>query len=477
MIFRINKLNLKYVFLFVAIAIGIGYATLMAEPPILLASALILWALCVVYCLNDIRDNIVLFCFLISFYVFLLGREVAFYYLGLEEYYLYLTPWNDYAYKCVILSLIGLMMGVVLHYNFRKDSTISVYKSRAKYTTEFKTVSKYIFYFCYLFLIVLTIYQIRFVRRVGYLGSYTDDYGSSGAPSFVAYIGAFAIIALCLFLATLPSKREAIPPLVLFLLYGALSLLTGQRYPFVAVCLIVLIYLTIRNKSDDIWISKRIVIIILVAIPLLVAFLSIYDSYRVDGKISLSTFSSTLISFFDSQGGSINNIKRIRYFEEYLTDLKFVSFDSTRTVLSENLIMRNLFDIQVYSGNSLEHALNGHSISHRLSYLTYDNYYLSGMGVGSCYIAELAHDFGYIGILLGSVFYGFLMRAISTIKFDHYFKDGLLLAILYYILLAPRGGFDEFVGGVFSLSSVFGLIIMYLVSREYNRRNRQQVMR
>jgi hypothetical protein len=48
-------------------------------------------------------------------------------------------------------------------------------------------------------------------------------------------------------------------------------------------------------------------------------------------------------------------------------------------------------------------------------------------------------------------------------SFSHPFKDGIVFAIFYYILLAPRGGFDGFVGNVFGIYSLLGYAIIFVI--------------
>ncbi len=91
--------------------------------------------------------------------------------------------------------------------------------------------------------------------------------------------------------------------------------------------------------------------------------------------------------------------------------------------------------------------------------------YLQGHGVGSCYIAELYHDFGMIGVMIGSFFYGYILKKINNIQFENYLGDGILIAMIYYVILAPRGNFDGFIGGIFSLYSVFGTLMICIVSK------------
>ena len=330
-------------------------------------------------------------------------------------------------------------------------------------------ITEYVFFVCYVFLIITVFSQIILVKRVGYLASYMEE-TTANVPSIVAYIAAFTPVIFCIFLATCPSKKRAMLPMGLYEIYAVLTIFTGKRYPFIAISMLIIIYLTIRNKSEKGWINRKMIILIVIAIPFLMVLLTAYDSIRIGETFRFTSLKDSIIDFFDSQGGSINVIKRVKYYEKDLEDLYLTSFENTKTVLFENSIMRKLTGATVYNGNSIERAMNGNSLMHRLSYYSYGNAYLNGRGVGSCYIAELYHDFGYCGIFFGSIFYGWLIRCVSNIKFTHYIKDGILLAIMYYILLAPRGNFDGFVGNIFSLNSILGICITYIIVRMVERK-------
>lgn len=445
----------------------IALFSIYSNAPFLLFLVLTLWSFLFVCVIDNLIDNIALFCFLISFFVFLLGREVAFEYFSVERYYLYLSDFNSTAYLCVLISLIGIVIGDIIWRSHHHGNNLP---KIIHYSGQFQSISKYYFYFCFIFQIISSIIRIRFVSNVGYLASYTDEFIDSGVPAFVSYVAAFSNIAFCFFLATKPSKNNALLPMVLYEAYGIMSLLTGKRFPFVAVNLVLLIYCLLRYKDEKEWFSKRLGILIILIIPILLVFLSVWDNYRLNRSISIVSLFSTIISFFDSQGGSINNINRVLYFKQQLGDLKLTSFDSTRTLLFENIIMRKVFGVKIYEGNSYEHAMYGHSLAHRLSYLTYGNGYLEGKGVGSCYIAELFYDFGYFGVLIGNIIYGYLLKAVSKISFSSFIKDGILLAVVYSLLLAPRSGFDSFIGNVFSLYSCLGIVMMFIIARVWNKR-------
>lgn len=469
---RIPKLRINYKLILLSGCCLIFFLTIVMGASLLFMSVLMLWFLLVIIALNDWKNNIAFVCFLCSFFVFLLGREACYYYLSLEIPYRFLFSENTFAYIAVLLALTGVGIGNYIDI-FPKNAALHRKKTRFLHDVSSGNagkITKYAFFICYIFSMIDISYQIILVRRVGYVSSYTAEAASVGAPGIVVYMGALTTIMFFLFLGTYPEKRIAMMPMALYELYGILMLLTGKRYPFVAISMMILIYMVIRNKTEEGWINKKMMYLIILSIPFLLVFLAVYDAVRVGGTFNFSGIGNTIVAFFRDQGGSINVLKRVKYHEEELRDMSFCSLHNCRSVLFENLLMRKLTGVQVFTGNSVENAMYGHSLSHRLSYYAYGSAYLSGRGVGSCYIAELYHDFGYIGIFAGSVFYGFILHSVNYMTFHSYIRDGVLLAVVYYLLLAPRGDFDGFVGDICSIYSLLGIAVIFIVISLLNRR-------
>lgn len=278
-----------------------------------------------------------------------------------------------------------------------------------------------------------------------------------------------------MYLATCPSKKKVFLPVLLYEVYAILTLLTGQRYPFIGISLYILTYWFLREKREGGWIKKWHYVAILIAIPVLMLGVTAYDSVRVGKAVDFSSISEGMREFFVDQGGSINVTRRTIYNAKQLENMHFVSFSSTYSTIFGNFIATKLFGATVYSGNSIEHAMLGHSLAHRLSYYAYGNAYLAGRGTGSSYIAELFHDFSYVGVFLGSLFYGVLIEKINRMEFKSYIKCGVLMAFLYYIYLLPRGSFDAFVGGIFNIYAIILWFMIYLLSQILNRRRKNGV--
>ncbi len=477
---RTSKATLLF-FLTVGLSIVLIVCGIVKHVSAGLIVALLLWVAIIMYCLSDVNKHIVLLLFLASFFVFLLGREFCFYFLGLERYYLYLEPYNNITWVLVIISFVFLYIGYqtadIIRVRGKKIQVKAFRKNKGvfynyyehirethKEAVKRKTLQKaslMAFGFCYVISLVDIIQQIKLVRSIGYLGTYAE--ANAVTSSILGYFSSFTIVALGIFLATYPTKRKCFFAIVCYEFYGVLSMLTGHRYTFIAISMFSLTYIVYRNRRDGRWISKRTGVYILVAVPIVLFVMNYIDAIRAGNASKDNNLLGSVVNFLDQQGGSINVIKRVFYYKKQLKDMSLTSFSNMRGAFLENAIMRKLFNIHVYAGNSIENAMHGHFLSHRLSYYEYGNLYLTGHGVGSCYIAELYHDFGIIGVVLGNILYGALIKRITNPGYHHWLRNGMLLAAQYYIYLAPRGDFDGFVGGLFSLTTILGILgILFL---------------
>lgn len=429
---------------------------------------LIVWAIMFLYSVCHLKENSCLFCFLASLFVFLLGREVCYTFFGLERYYLYLVPYDDFAFTLIAVSLIFISLGMKLE----KVPRVLTKGPQKPWTGEkYQLVSKIVFYICWIVAIAETAIRVIIIRRIGYVESYTADSAATISLGPLPYISGFTSVAVCLFLATKPKKISALIALICYEVYGFTTLFTGHRFTFISITLFVIIYFFIRHNTDGGWVKKWHIIVGICAVPVLLISMAAIDNIRSGSGFKIGGVLDGIRSFLDQQGGSINVIKRIKFYEKEISDLFLCSFDNLRSCLSENAVMRFLFGVKTYSGNSVEHALYGNSLAHRLSLYEYGDNYLQGHGVGSSYIAELYHDFNIFGLIVGNIFYGYLIKRISNIKFTHYFADALVLMTVNGIILAPRGNFDGFVSEIFGIYSLIGIFAVWLVSNIISQRS------
>ncbi|HFI0624884.1 TPA: O-antigen polysaccharide polymerase Wzy family protein [Streptococcus suis] len=457
--------------IFVRIGISVLYLTLIILSFLqgineVFTAVLVVWTGVVLYCFRDLPKHFTLFSFMITFFTFLLGRDATYLLLGARSFRIITDESASiHAYWSLLVSLLFIFLG----YCFTQESSLlKIRKIQAQpsvaYTSAIRNVAKYSFYFTYIFLGIALIYQIKYVISVGYLESYSSLEAGAGTPNFISRLSSFSPFLFFIFLATKPSKKESFLPILLYFVYGLSTLLTGQRFPVIAVVLFLMNYYVFRNREEK-WIQKWHITATLISIPLVLSGLFLMDYIRLSKVVESVNFFDSIFNFFAVQGGSINVIKYAYLYRDSLADTPFYSFNSIRS---------NILNINEFSGNTVQHALYGSSMAHRMSYIIYGEYaYIHGRGSGSSYIAELFHDFGYFGIAIGSMFYGYLIKKISLIKFNHFFKNAFQLAMLSPLFLAPRGTFDSVIGQPFKRSNLFVLFMVFIVAKILSDRGRK----
>ena len=91
--------------------------------------------------------------------------------------------------------------------------------------------------------------------------------------------------------------------------------------------------------------------------------------------------------------------------------------------------------------------------------------YLKGGGWGSCYIAELYADFGYIGVFLGNILYGVLINGVlkGISKKNSIWLTACGFLVIDSLFKAPRGTFDDFLRNFEYIYNLGIPIIVYII--------------
>lgn len=443
-----------YIFLALADAIS-----LLLNVDFMYLVALNLWIVSMIYAIDQLKNRSLYFIFLISFFTFLMGGHFCYEYLGMEIKYYFGDEYYFHSNLCLAISLLFILMGVFFseHAVFRKKTSAENIRNNMTAVREdsyelcqdvvIRKSSLYLFLGTYIFWIYTIVDKISFVLANSYKAYYTEY--ESSAPFVVKAIAAMTPYFFYLFLATLPSKKECRFPILLYGLYAILSLLTGRRSNFMIAVLFILLYVIFRhyrNKEEE-WIKKKYVILGLMCIPLLAIFLQARSFLR-EGNAVNQSWKELFFGFFQQQGFSSSIIRLEKYYESSLRSDAFYSLFGIVKTFRTNSIIKLIFNPQYdfsYLHNSVEFATRGNSLSNALSYKVLWSY-LSGTGLGTCYIAELYHDFGYIGIFIGNFIYGSIMFIINKIWNQPYKHTAWGIAIGFSMvesfIKAPRWNFD-----------------------------------
>lgn len=411
-------------------------------------------------CFKDISSNIFFICFLLSFFIFLMSGDI---FSELFGKYYYLRFSEEATRHCWIAILIGL---IFLYFGYITKRRPAQYKLKTAFSSmdvsKIQNSAKLVFYITFCILLFNTLDKIQFVARYGYV-TYYMSYDSI-LPSVIAEVGDFAPIALCVFLATFPGKKDARSPIVLYFVYAILSLLIGARGGLVYNAVFLIGYMIYRNSHDkngEVWLSKKIIVLLCISVPFVLVLLFLYGYVRLNQDVVYESFGDTLVDFFVNIGASSKAIKYGYECKDTIEKFKFYSLGDTLNYFKYGKLF-NLLDLgKIPSIHSAQFALEGHSFDSYLSYQFMSDKFLNGEGMGSSYIAVLFADFGYIGIAVGSFIYGRLFKAMSYLNENSWLSTSIKLYCFLLLIKAPRGSYDSFIGGIININ--FWVIILGIV--------------
>ena len=384
------------------------------------------------FLLMDYNKNIFLICFLICFFVFLLGRPIAYEIFGLSKSHVYNInkTTRNYMYMCLTISLYSVIVG----YHIKSKIKLKLYEhnnqeSKRVFIESLNKVTKTLSIFTLIVLIIENIFRLIIIKRVGYTNSYALDF-NYGLPYGLHYLAEVAPIAFSFFLATLPKKRNAILPIILFCASNLIMAISGNRFEIIAGGLLLLIYFLWRNAyNDETWISKKQIVLIIALIPFIVLILQYMIYWRSGNEIDTSI--NPFVNFLYGVGGS-SDLIGVTYETRdlFLDSNTLYSFGNIWRSFNGNIISKLIGFGVSYKAQTPLNALYGHSLSAALTYALYPENYLAGYGLGGCYIAELLHDFSICGVVMGNLVLGIIIATFSSLKGNRVFNNFMSIYLI-----------------------------------------------
>lgn len=474
---RVDKKNFNYVLCFGLAFLVCGVYILLTEDySLLIVLPCIVFCMGMSYALRDFYNNIFLFSFLVCFFTFLLGGQIL---NRIMHVYGYDFPdkieiHTDFV---LLISLIGLLLGYMIVDNTKpkKKQAEKAINYDSNYYKNVRKISKYYFYATYFFWILTLLDIVLYVVQYGYISYYLSY--ASRVPAVLREIGYMAPAVLFIYLATMPKKKEAKLPIIMYSVYLLLSLGTGRRIYFMTGLLVIFAYMMLRNvirPEEKPWISRKSIIKICITVPFLLISMYLFEYMRSENYVGTASQYSPLFGFFVRQGTSINVIKYTELFELRLNQDAYYSLYNTLRWLQDSWIdkLMNLDLSYAFGKQSQETATTGTYLADFVSYNANSNIYLDGMGYGSCYIEELYVDFGYLGVFLGNVLYGVLLCKLlkNSMRQGNIWLMAVGLFIIDAIFKAPRATFDSFFGQFLYFDSWGPFVVVFLFVKLYSRR-------
>ena len=454
------------------ILIIIGILSTIKANNIWAALILVLYVGIFAYCTGNIDKHIILLMFCGCYFVFLVGGIIVKEYFDFKMSFSYSDDDYNFMLIVIFLSLISVCIGYVFteHIRFtntkqsknRLSSSLAASEGENNRLNSVRKITLCAQYVFLVFYILVLAEAIMVVRAFGYSEYYSYE---SNLPNFVTAGADYYILALFMFLSTLPGKKQAKVPLLIFFLLNCASILTGRRMFFVVDNMIIICYLFFRNKltPENQWIKRKHIFIIILILPFILVFLYTYNYIRFDRVSKAQTAWEAFLSFFKQQGFSANLIPLGRIYAAWLKNDIYSLYDILQ-YLRLNPIVRFLTNSSyraLYSGSRENLALYSGSFARAISYAVVKNRYLAGYGMGSCYIAELYHDFSYIGIFAGNFIYGVTMAKTNKLERNKTVRNMLVLLMIRGFFKSPRYCFDSPYCMFFQIDTWAFIVLVY----------------
>lgn len=422
----------------------------------------LVWMNLFLFAWNRRSQRIVLLAFSVTFFVFLLGREF------LEQFFRYgRENFSDGVYRHTSILLIVSLVTILVSYAVFEMLFLHMPDRPIRKNTaldlSLRQISGHVFVFFLFFSCLYMGIAIWYIVRNGYFVYYTHFKTMVSRNYMLLAMSKceiFMLTALCAYLATMPPKREGQKRCICYFLYLLVTVMTGARSTFVLGILFLVIYFMYRHANDphEQWLTRRKLYAGCAGMPVMLSVLSVIQWIRQGASGSGKKFLDAFLSFFYDQGVSINVIKRAYEFGAYLRADRLYSMFFAHTG-----IFSLIFSRAAGGGNSVAQS-QGSNMAHALSYVLMKDQYLSGRGLGTCYIAELYQDFGLTGVILGNIFVALVLCVIRDFHKGALWTAVLKLLIIQKILWMPRGNFGEFISLLASPFTIAALAALAVVS-------------
>lgn len=293
--------------------------------------------------------------------------------------------------------------------------------------------------------------KIVWIRgRMAYTSGYLINVDIPAIIKAANYVYSSVVL---LVLALKPSKRSLIFILgTLLVIEGGLQMLQGRRAFFGSTLFFIVWYLFKYYRIQKIGV-KNLVCFGSIAFAMVVLFF-IVEQVRSSSSTKLSL--DFVKRFLISTGGSDSVIAH--------TIVKKDDFPASGfAYLIDPLInnpLGNLLLGKTSEPQGLGYLAQHNSFSHWISYLTSPSLYLSGHGMGSCYLAEAYLAFDMIGVCLGAAFIGWGLSMLNKAGFtNNIFRTAFVFYCVKHVFSLPRDGFFSWAGNLPYL--LFTFLLLY----------------
>lgn len=401
----------------------------------------------VLYAMSDFKKYYIFFFFHIALFTFLIVNPFILMNQGISWWDYYTHESESISQLALFITLIALRVGACLGIG-----VIDRGESRSKFKTKRKSILKDEDFLKNLRLVSGLIFILTFAcgALVGYEKltfmsgkTYEEFFVSyqSQLPGVINTIYDCSKYVVCLYLASKPSKKMTLLVFIPYILLVVPDFIIGTRNPVILRLILLAVYYVYRHYTDDVkWIGKFEKFCLIFVAPAMIAFLGYYTHIRAGEKITMGVFDAVL-DFFLSLGASYSFMCAAFMIMPRIVGQRSVSFMAGPfyEYIFHGTIAQTLFGAVAYgTANSEFKALNGWNFSHAFSYFYDTSGYLGGHGYGSSYLLESYADLGWIGVIVFSIFIGFVCIYLVKMLKSNALSRTIALVALCGIFFIPR---------------------------------------
>ena len=413
--------------------------------------------------------------FHITMFTFLLSRPVISMVKGYEWWYLGEEA-SFFALSAILISLLSIRVGskFINQYILAKEKVKPTPTCAPEFLKSLQLISLIAYIVCMVACLVGEAEKLILMQGKEYVEFYTSY--KSQLPGVVSALIAFMPYTLCIYLATLPSKRKSFLVLSVYVFSAIPSLIVGVRNPIVLNIIFAAVYYLLRDilENSNKWFGKFERFATVLVLPTAIIFLSAYNYLREGVSVEMGVW-DRILDFFYKQGVSFDVLCRGYNAIPDLPDVvaKNYTFGGIIDYFKFGSIAQLFFGVEpMVRGNNEIYAIYGSSFAHSLSYVAHPNY-LNGSGWGSSYLLETYADWGYLGIIIFGIILGILMVLMVTEFKRSTLWQIIILMCLTTLFFIPRAEATAWLNFIFTMRFWAIVIVCYfsaiVLTKNYNR--------
>lgn len=460
------------------ILVGLGCSVLYLSAlicnsyPMAVIVANVIYIYIIIYCLHNMRRNILVLTFCASFMFFFLGQPTLSFLFYNDQFSM---PINSSAsiwwgINSAFLAMLGILLGSSI--NISVPMYRKIEKNNFKQNTKYiQILFEYLSYLALFSNFYISCKKMLYMLNYGYV-AYFAYYDMSDCNLFARFWARALFLCLSIYLATLPSKKKSAFVLILYVLSMFPNVLGGGRGGFMLAIAFSFLYMYIRaqpslhlfnNKRS--WSFGKKEFLLLVTVGILFIFCSEAIEHVRTGSaaaLNLNIFES-LVRLIYNQSGTFCHMANAQSLREQLSEFNVFSYTLgpiIDTLLSQ-YISRIVFHTPAITGQNMDVLFNTQNLAHHISYLLLGNRYFDGAGVGSSYLLELYLDSGFGGIFIFNVILGVILKQIAAFpSITHLGKRIFLIYTMTTIIFLPRSSALGMIAVLFNMVNIIILLIL-----------------